>query len=220
MDLSKAGLVKPASNYGATWADHPLDTGRARRVVQLAAEKSGWKSKLPRGRGRGIAVHRSFLSYVAMVVEVEVQPDGTVLVPRATVAVDAGFVANPDRARAQMEGALIMAMSNTLYSEITFADGTRDAEPTSATTASRDCAPRRVWSTCTSWRAKGFPAESASPVFRRRAPRSRTRSLRRPVCVSASCRSRSSSPGGRRERWATHECDFLQCGEFVLRRSW
>jgi isoquinoline 1-oxidoreductase beta subunit len=123
VDLSKAGLVAPASNYGATWADHPLDTGRARRVVQLAAEKSGWTSKLPRGRGRGIAVHRSFLSYVAMVVEVEVQPDGIVLVPRATVAVDAGYVANPDRAKAQMEGALIMAMSNTLYSEITFANG-------------------------------------------------------------------------------------------------
>jgi isoquinoline 1-oxidoreductase beta subunit len=52
-----------------------------------------------------------------------VRPDGTVLVPRATVAVDAGFVANPDRARAQMEGALVMAMSNTLYSEITFAEG-------------------------------------------------------------------------------------------------
>jgi isoquinoline 1-oxidoreductase subunit beta len=91
--------------------------------VQLAAEKAGWGKTLPRGRGLGLAMHRSFLSYVAMVVEVEVLPDGTVLVPRATVAVDAGFVANPDRARAQMEGALIMAMSNTLYSEITFAKG-------------------------------------------------------------------------------------------------
>ena len=123
VDLSAAGLVAPASNYGATWADHPLDTARARRVVELAAEQSGWGSPLPRGRGRGIAMHRSFLSYVAAVVEVEVLPDGTVRVPRATVAVDAGFVANPDRARSQMAGALIMAMSNTLYSEITFADG-------------------------------------------------------------------------------------------------
>jgi isoquinoline 1-oxidoreductase beta subunit len=68
-------------------------------------------------------VHRSFLAYVAMVVEVDVRPDGSVHVPKATVAVDAGFVANPDRARAQMEGALVMAMSNTLYSEITFAEG-------------------------------------------------------------------------------------------------
>jgi isoquinoline 1-oxidoreductase beta subunit len=124
VDLSKAGLVAPASNYGATWTDHPLDSARARKVVQLAMDKSGWKGgKLPRGKGRGIAVHRSFLSYVAMVVEVEVLPDGTVLVPKTTVAVDAGYVANPDRARSQMEGALIMAMSNTLYSEISFAEG-------------------------------------------------------------------------------------------------
>ena len=124
VDLSTAGLVKPASNYGASWTDHPLDTARARRVIELAMTKSGWRGvALPRGKGRGIAMHRSFLSYVAMVVEVEVMPDGTVLVPKATVAVDAGFVANPDRAKAQMEGALIMAMSNTLYSEIAFADG-------------------------------------------------------------------------------------------------
>jgi len=124
VDLSTAGLVKPASNYGATWADHPLDTARARRVVETVIEKSGWRGPaLPRGRGRGIAMHRSFLSYVAMVVEVEVLPDGTVLVPKATVAVDAGFIANPDRARSQMEGALIMAMSNVLSSEVTFANG-------------------------------------------------------------------------------------------------
>ncbi len=124
VDLSKAGLVAPASNYGATWTDHPLDSARARAVVELAIEKSGWRgAKLPRGKGRGIAVHRSFLSYVAMVVEVEVLPDGTVLVPKATVAVDAGFIANPDRARAQMEGALIMAMSNVLSSEVTYAGG-------------------------------------------------------------------------------------------------
>ena len=124
VDLSTAGLVKPASNYGATWTDHPLDSARARRVVKAVVEQSGWHGPaLPRGRGRGIAVHRSFLSYVAMVVEVEVLPDGTVLVPNATVAVDAGFIANPDRARAQMEGAIIMAMSNVLSSEVTFANG-------------------------------------------------------------------------------------------------
>ena len=124
VDMSKAGLVAPASNYGATWADHPLDIARARKVVELAVEQSGWRgAKLPRGKGRGLAIHRSFLSYVAMVVEVEVQPDGTVLVPKTTVAVDAGFIANPDRVRAQMEGALIMAMSNLLTSEVTFAAG-------------------------------------------------------------------------------------------------
>jgi isoquinoline 1-oxidoreductase beta subunit len=124
VDLSKEGLVAPASNYDGSWSDYPLDSGRAKQVVRLAAEKSGWGSApLPKGRGRGVAMLRSFLTYVAMVVEVEVQDDGTVLVPRATVAVDAGFVANPDRARAQMEGALVMAMSNILYSEISFAKG-------------------------------------------------------------------------------------------------
>ena len=123
VDLNKDGLIAPTNNYGASWADHPMDSARAKRVVQLAAEKSGWGAPLPKGRGRGIAMHSSFLSYIAMVVEVEVLPDGTVMVPRATVAVDAGFVANPDRARAQMEGALIMAMSNVLYSEISFAQG-------------------------------------------------------------------------------------------------
>ena len=78
VDMAKEGLVAPASNYGATWTDHPMDSARAKRVVRLAAEKSGWGTPLPKGRGRGIAVHRSFLSYVAMVVEVEVLADGTV----------------------------------------------------------------------------------------------------------------------------------------------
>jgi isoquinoline 1-oxidoreductase beta subunit len=123
VDLSQAGLAAPASNYDAAWRDYPLDSARAKGVVRLAAEKSGWGGALPKGRGRGIAMLRSFLSYVAVVVEVEVLADGTVLVPRATVAVDAGFVANPDRARSQMEGAVVMAMSNVLTSEISFAEG-------------------------------------------------------------------------------------------------
>jgi isoquinoline 1-oxidoreductase beta subunit len=68
-------------------------------------------------------MHRSFLSYIAVVAEVEVDAEGNVRVQRAIYAVDAGFVANPDRVRAQMEGALVMAMSNVLMSEITFAGG-------------------------------------------------------------------------------------------------
>lgn len=124
VDLSKQGLVGVSEKYyGVPWAQHPLDTARVRRAVESVRARSGWGEPLPRGRGRGIAVHRSFLSTVAVVAEVEVLEDGTVLVPRATIAVDAGFVANPDRAKSQMEGALIMAMSNTLHSGITFAGG-------------------------------------------------------------------------------------------------
>jgi isoquinoline 1-oxidoreductase beta subunit len=123
-NLLSLGLVDPPKDYyGASYADYPNDTARAKRVVRLAMEKSGWGAPLPRGRGRGIAVHHTFLTYVAMVVEVEVRPDGTVLVPRATAAVDAGFVASPERAKAQMEGAVVMAMSNILLSEVTFARG-------------------------------------------------------------------------------------------------
>ena len=123
VDLSKDGLVAPASNYGGSWADYPLDIARAHHVLELAMRQSAWGTPLPAGRGRGIAMHRSFLSYVAMVVEVDVAADGSVTVPRATVAVDAGYIANPDRARSQMEGAVIMGMSNTLYSEINFEHG-------------------------------------------------------------------------------------------------
>ena len=123
VDLSKNGLAAPASNYDGSWDDHPLDSARAKQVLRVVTEKSGWGAPLPKGRGRGIAMMRSFLSYVAWVVEVEVSDEGVVSVPRATVAIDAGYVANPDRTRAQMEGALVMSMSNVLHSEVTFAKG-------------------------------------------------------------------------------------------------
>ena len=123
-NLLTLGLVDPPKDYyGARFEDYPIDAARAKRVVRLARDQSGWGTPLPRGRGRGIAVHHTFLTYVAMVVEVEVRADGTVLVPRATAAVDAGFIANPERAKAQMEGAVVMAMSNILLSEVTFAEG-------------------------------------------------------------------------------------------------
>ncbi len=123
VDLSKDGLAPPASNYDGSWADHPLDSARAKNVLRIAAQKSGWGTPLPKGRGRGIAMLRSFLTYAAMVVEVEVDEQGAVSVPRATAAVDAGFIANPGKARAQMEGAVVMSMSNVLYSQIRFAKG-------------------------------------------------------------------------------------------------
>jgi isoquinoline 1-oxidoreductase beta subunit len=123
-DLSKGELTGDGSDYyGAPFAEHPVESARARAVVELVRDRSGWGTPLPKGRGRGIAMHRSFHAYIAAVVEVEVNDNGAVQVPAATVAVDAGFIANPDRVRAQMEGAVIMAMSNTLYSEISFAAG-------------------------------------------------------------------------------------------------
>ncbi|HLO08175.1 MAG TPA: molybdopterin cofactor-binding domain-containing protein, partial [Terriglobales bacterium] len=93
-------------NYDGSPAEFPLDTARMRRVVQLAAEKAGWgKRNLGKGSGMGIAVHRSFLTYVATVVEVEVDDKGEVKIPSVHTAVDAGIVVNPEATRAQFEGA-------------------------------------------------------------------------------------------------------------------
>jgi len=123
IDMTKAGLAMKPWNYDRSFEDYPIDTARYRRVLELVADKSGWGKPLAKGRARGIAVHRSFLSYVATVIQVEVKSDGTVSIPRADVAIDAGTVVNPDRVRAQMEGATIMGIGNTLYGEISFKEG-------------------------------------------------------------------------------------------------
>jgi isoquinoline 1-oxidoreductase subunit beta len=96
-------------NYGDDLNAYPIDTARLRRVVELVAEKAQWGRTLPAGHGLGIAVHRSFVSYVATVVEVAVAKDGTVSIPRVDTAVDCGFAAFPDRIRSQVEGAAVMA---------------------------------------------------------------------------------------------------------------
>ena len=92
-------------------------------VLKLAAEKAGWKKPLPKGRGRGIAVHNSFGSYVAQVAEVSVGPKGEVRVHKVVCAVDCGRYVNPDTIRAQMESAIAFGLSATLHSEITLKDG-------------------------------------------------------------------------------------------------
>jgi isoquinoline 1-oxidoreductase beta subunit len=103
---------------------YPLDVGRLRHVVELAAEKSGWaKKKSGAGHGFGIAVHRSFLSYIAAVVEVEVDAKGKVRIPRVDIAVDAGMVVHPERVTAQFEGAAVFGTSVAMMGEITLADG-------------------------------------------------------------------------------------------------
>lgn len=103
---------------------YPLDTARLRRVVEVVAEKSGW-AKRPSGKGHGfgIAAHRSFLTYVAAVVEVEVDDKGQVKIPNVWTAVDAGTVVAPDNVRNQFEGAAVFAASLALLSEITVTNG-------------------------------------------------------------------------------------------------
>jgi len=121
VDLTQGGVNYP--NYGDDINVFPIDTGRLRHVVELAAQKAQWGRKLPPGHGLGIAVHRSFVTYVAIVVEAAVGKDGTLSIPRVDMAVDCGFPVFPDRIRSQMEGAAVMALSSALYGEITFKDG-------------------------------------------------------------------------------------------------
>jgi isoquinoline 1-oxidoreductase beta subunit len=91
-------------------------------VLNLAAEKAGWGKPLPKGKGRGIAVHESFNSYVAEVAEVSVK-GGVLKVERVVCAVDCGIAINPDVIRAQMEGGIGYGLSAALHGAITMKDG-------------------------------------------------------------------------------------------------
>jgi isoquinoline 1-oxidoreductase beta subunit len=110
-------------DYGEPFDTYPIDTGRLRKVVELVAEKGEWGRKLPKGHGLGIAAHRSFVSYVATIVEVAVDDKGNWTVPRVDTAIDCGFAVHPDRIRSQMEGATVMGMTVAKYTEITYKDG-------------------------------------------------------------------------------------------------
>jgi isoquinoline 1-oxidoreductase beta subunit len=110
-------------DYGEPYDTYPVDTGRLRKVAELAAEKAGWGKQLPKGHGLGIAAHRSFVSYIAMVVEVAVDDKGNYTIPRVDTAIDCGFVANPERIRSQIEGAAVMGLSLAKYGEITLKKG-------------------------------------------------------------------------------------------------
>jgi len=110
-------------NHGESPERYPVDTGRLRRVAELAAGEGGWGRSLPKGRGLGIAAHYSFVSYVAAVVEVAVDAKGELTIPRVDIAVDCGATVNPDRVRAQMEGACVMGVAAATLGEITFKNG-------------------------------------------------------------------------------------------------
>lgn len=112
-----------ASNYGEDPDKYPIDAARLRRVIEAAAAAADWGKPLPKGRGRGIAAHRSFVSYVACVVEVEVGDDGAIRVPRVDIAIDCGLQVNPERVRSQMEGSVVQGIGIALLGQITFEKG-------------------------------------------------------------------------------------------------
>ena len=122
IDLKAQGVNY--SNYGAAIDKYPVDSRRLRRVLEVAGEKSNWGKRKPgNGWGIGIAAHRSFNTYVASVVEVEVDAQGRVRIPRIDQVADAGVFINPDRVRSQFEGAAVMGAGLAMLGEITAANG-------------------------------------------------------------------------------------------------
>jgi len=100
-------------------ANHP----RHLDALNLAAKKAGWGKRLAKGRFRGIAVHKSFGSFIAQVAEVSVNPKGEVRVHKVVCAIDCGRVVNPDIIAAQMESGIVFGLSSALHGAITFKDG-------------------------------------------------------------------------------------------------
>lgn len=120
IDLDKEGLKQRTRSN----PKFPFDTARLHNVIQVVAKESGWANKRPGARrALGIAAHRSFLTYVAAVVEVEVDDRGGVKIPRVDIAVDPGRIINPDRVKSQFEGASVFGTSIALLGEITAAGG-------------------------------------------------------------------------------------------------
>jgi len=96
---------------------------RAKAVLDLAAEKSGWGQALPKGSGRGVSLQFVFGSYQAQVAEVEVSKAGAVRVRRVVCAVDCGTVVNPDTVQAQIQSGIVFGATAAVYGEITLKNG-------------------------------------------------------------------------------------------------
>jgi isoquinoline 1-oxidoreductase subunit beta len=123
-ELAVAASKDPVAFRKILLSGHPRHLG----VLELAAAKAGWGTPLAPGkpgekRGRGVAVHESFNSFVAQVAEVTVKADGSFSVDRVVCAVDCGIAVNPDIIRAQMEGGIGFGLSAALHGQITLKDG-------------------------------------------------------------------------------------------------
>jgi isoquinoline 1-oxidoreductase beta subunit len=118
-EVAHAGGKDPCELRRTLLANQP----RMLAVLNLVAEKAGWGKPLAPGRGRGIATHFSFDTYVAQVVEASVEKDGTVRVHRVVCAVDCGRTINPDIVKAQMEGGIVFGLTAALKTEITLENG-------------------------------------------------------------------------------------------------
>ena len=117
-ELAAAGGKDPVDFRRRLLAKKPRHLG----VLDLAAERAGWGTRLPKGHFRGVAVHQAFDSYVAEVAEISLTK-GAVRVHRVVVAVDCGRVVNPSIVEAQIEGGIVYGLTAALKGEITIEHG-------------------------------------------------------------------------------------------------
>lgn len=110
-------------NYGEELSRHPVDVGRYLGVIDAVEKAQAKAPKAGKHQGWGFAVHRSFVSFVAMAMLVEVSEDKQLKVLQAIAAIDAGTIVNPDRVKAQTEGAIVFGLSLALMGEITYKEG-------------------------------------------------------------------------------------------------
>ena len=96
---------------------------RFKAVLDLVAQKSDWGQPLGKRIGRGVCLQPAFASFIATVIEVEVDEQGEVLLRRITSAVDTGIAVNPDTVIAQLQGGLVFGLTAALYGEVTMNGG-------------------------------------------------------------------------------------------------
>ncbi|APU98595.1 MULTISPECIES: xanthine dehydrogenase family protein molybdopterin-binding subunit [Sphingobacterium] len=117
-------LIKTSyPNYGEKIEDYPWDTARMKKVIERVAKLSGWGKSMPAGTALGFAAHKSFLTYVACVVEVNVDQNKKISIPNVYYVVDCGLAVNVDRIKSQFEGGAQFSASLALKSTITVKDG-------------------------------------------------------------------------------------------------
>ncbi len=116
--------IKSLENYGRPLEQHPVDAGRLRGVIERVTELAGWSDRgRDRKRGFGLAAHRSFSSYTAVVAAVSGSSPADARVEEVWIAIDAGLLINPDRVRAQMEGSVLNGLNHILYGGVTHRSG-------------------------------------------------------------------------------------------------
>lgn len=109
-------------------AGFPPDTSRLHAVINQVAQESDWTNKAAKyknmkGRGLGIAAHRSFLSYVAVVADVSLSDENELTINDIYATIHCGLAVNRDRVLAQMEGGVVYGLSMALLNEITVKNG-------------------------------------------------------------------------------------------------